>query len=69
MVKVNKYSIYFSGTNREFINFIKTQMWMDIELKELLKIKSNYLEYQWSTVMHSYKQEKTLCPEKNFFPL
>jgi hypothetical protein len=44
MVKVNKNGIYFSGTNREFFDFIKSKMWMNIKLKELLNIKINYFK-------------------------
>lgn len=41
MVKYNKKSIYFNGTNKDFIVFLKSTMWMDITLEKLLKVISN----------------------------
>lgn len=40
MIKIINKGIFFSGTKNEFLEFLRNNMWPDITLKELLKIKT-----------------------------
>lgn len=41
MIKANKSSIYFKGNNREFMEFIKNNFFLDITLYQYLRIMHN----------------------------